>query len=116
MTLNVSGAEVGGFYSWDSGVTDGVPFVQFVGTMTYTVTATDVNGCQNTDQVDVTVYPIPTIDAGLNQSVCEGDQVTLSGSGAVTYAWDNGITDGVSFTPPVGTTTYSVVGNDANGC
>ena len=41
--------------------------------------------------------------------------MTLSGSGAATYAWDNGITDNTAFTPTT-TTTYTVTGTDANGC
>ncbi|MCR9172362.1 MAG: PKD domain-containing protein [bacterium] len=113
VTLSGSGAQT---YVWDNGITDGVAFTPAVGTTTYTVTGTDANGCVNTDQVDVTVNPLPTVEAGPNQTVCEGVQVTLSGSGAQTYAWDNGITNGVAFTPAVGTTTYTVTGTDGNGC
>ncbi|NVK63427.1 MAG: gliding motility-associated C-terminal domain-containing protein, partial [Flavobacteriales bacterium] len=101
---------------WDNGVTDGVSFVPPLGTTTYTVTGTDANGCVNTDQVNVTVNPLPNVNAGPDQTVCDGAAVTLSGSGAVTYVWDNGVTDGVSFVPPLGTTTYNVTGTDANGC
>ncbi|NVK65823.1 MAG: T9SS type A sorting domain-containing protein [Flavobacteriales bacterium] len=101
---------------WDNGVSDGVPFVQPVGTQTYSVDVSDVNGCTNTDQVDVIVNPLPTIDAGTNQTVCDGDQVTLSGSGGTIYVWDNGVSDNTVFTPPIGTTTYEVTGTDANGC
>ena len=39
----------------------------------------------------------------------------LSGSGAVTYSWDNNVSDGVSFSPTT-TGTYTVTGTDANGC
>lgn len=113
VTLSGSGAVS---YQWDQGVTDGVSFVQSVGTITYTVTGTDANGCTATDQVDVTVNPLPVVNAGTDQTVCEGTAVTLSGSGAVSYAWDNGVTDGNSFVPAVGTTTYTVIGTDANGC
>ena len=113
VTLVGSGAVT---YAWDNGITDGVAFMPTVGTTTYTVTGTDANGCVNTDQVDVTVNPFPIVNAGTDQIVCDGEQVTLSGSGAVTYAWDNGITNGVAFTPTVGTTTYTVTGTDANGC
>ncbi len=56
-----------------------------------------------------------TVDAGSPQTVCQGMSVTLSGSGAVSYSWDNGVTDGVPFVPTV-TTTYTVTGTDANGC
>jgi gliding motility-associated-like protein len=113
VTLTASGAQS---YVWDNGVTDGVAFTPAVGTTTYTVTGTDANGCVNTDQVDVTVNPLPVVNAGVDQTVCDGDQVTLSGSGAQTYVWDNGITDGVAYTPTLGTTTYTVTGTDANGC
>lgn len=101
-------------YSWDNGVTDGVSFVPG-GTTTYTVTGTDANGCQNTDQVTVNVGTNPVVNAGLDQSVCPGGSVTLSGSGAVNYSWDNGVADGVSFTP-ASTTIYTVTGSDAAGC
>ena len=63
----------------------------------------------------VTVNRLPTVDAGSDQTVCFGDDVTLSGSGASTYSWDNGITDNTAFTAST-TTTYTVTGTDANGC
>ncbi|PWL23410.1 MAG: hypothetical protein DCO96_16300, partial [Fluviicola sp. XM-24bin1] len=113
VTLSGSGAAT---YVWDNGVIDGVAFTPAVGTMTYTVSGTDANGCVNTDQVDVTVNPLPVVNAGPDQEVCEGEQVTLNGSGAATYVWDNGVVDGVAFTLAVGTTTYTVTGTDANGC
>ncbi len=112
VTLSGSGATN---YSWDNGVSDGVAFTPAVGTLTYTLTGTDANGCQNTDQVDVTVNPLPAITAGPDQVVCAGAVVTLNGSGAPTLTWNNGVTDGVSFTP-ASTTTYMVTGTDANGC
>ena len=113
VTLTGSGAVS---YTWDNGVTDGLAFTPALGTTTYTVTGTDANNCVNTDQVDVTVNPLPTVDAGSDQTVCDGTQVTLSGSGAVSYTWDNGVTDGLAFTPALGTTTYTVTGTDANNC
>ncbi len=104
----------GATISWDNGVTDGAPFAGVVGTTTYTVTA-DLNGCTITDQVQVTVNPLPTVDAGADQTICEGESITLSGSGAQSYLWDNGVVDGDPITPSA-TNTYSVVGTDANGC
>ena len=44
---------------------------------TYTVTGTDASGCQNTDQVTVTVNALPTVSAGADQTVCFGDNVTF---------------------------------------
>ena len=69
VTLIGSGATT---YAWDNGITDGLAFTPAVGTITYTVTGTDANGCVNTDQVDVTVNPLPVVNAGADQTVCEG--------------------------------------------
>ncbi|NGF77183.1 T9SS type A sorting domain-containing protein [Fluviicola sp. SGL-29] len=113
VTLSGSGADS---YMWDNSVTDGVAFTPATGTMSYTVTGTDVNGCMNTDDVSVTVNALPLVNAGADQTVCAGDDVTLSGSGADSYGWDNSVTDGVAFTPAVGTVVYTVTGTDANGC
>ncbi|NBX39329.1 MAG: hypothetical protein EBR54_07970, partial [Flavobacteriia bacterium] len=85
-----------------------------MGTQIYTVTGTNANGCSNTAQVTVTVNPSPNVSAGSNQSVCAGSPVTLSGSGASSYTWSNGISNGVPFVP-VATQTYTVTGT-ANGC
>lgn len=105
----------GAAISWDNGVSDGVAFTPGIGTLTYTVSA-DLSGCISTDQADITVNPLPVVDAGLDQTICDGDAVTLAGSGANVYVWDNGITDGVAFTPGVGTITYTMTGTDINGC
>ena len=39
----------------------------------------------------------------------------LSGTGASSYSWDNGVTNGTAFTPTT-TATYTVTGTDGNGC
>ena len=114
VTLTGSGAVS---YTWDNGVVNGVPFIPSIGTTSFTVTGTDANGCTITDQVDVTVNALPVVGAGTDQVVCnDGTMVTLFGTGAVTYSWDNGITDGAPFLPPLGTTTYIVTGFDVNNC
>ncbi len=104
-------------YAWDLGVTDGLAFTASVGTDTYTVTGTDANGCQNTATVDATVYALPAVTASVDASeVCEGHSFIFTGGGATSYAWDMGVTDGVSFEALVGTETYTVTGTDDNGC
>jgi gliding motility-associated-like protein len=112
VTLNGSGANT---YVWDNAVVDGVAFNPGV-TTTYTVTGTDANNCVNTDQIEVVVNPLPTVVANATSTnICNGDAVTLSGSGANTYVWDNGVLDNVAFNP-ITTTTYTVTGTDANNC
>ncbi len=113
VTLAGTGASA---YVWNNGVTDGIPFVQPPGTVLYTVTGTDANGCSATDQVSIVMNALPVVSAGPDVIVCEGTPVTLQGSGAVSYVWDNGISDGVSFNQAVGMVTYTVIGTDGNNC
>lgn len=55
------------------------------------------------------------VNAGSNQTICNGDSTVLSASGASTYTWNNNIINNQQFTPTI-SQTYSVVGIDTNGC
>lgn len=68
-----------------------------------------------TPSVLITVNALPVVNAGLDQTVCSGSSVTLVGSGATTYTWNNGVVNNVAFVPS-STTTYTVTGIGANGC
>lgn len=86
---------------------------------TYTITGTDANGCTGTTTVSAVVNTNPVINAGNDVYECEGNQITLTGSGAGAggnYQWSNGVTNGFPFIPPVGTTTYTVTGTTSSGC
>lgn len=112
--LSSTGADT---YVWDNGVTEGVPFVQNIGTIVYTLIGTDAMGCQSSDTAIITVNPLPVLDVGIDSIVvCQLSEVTLTATGAVVHNWNNGITNGVPFVPSVGTTVYTVLGMDANGC
>lgn len=83
---------------------------------TYTVIFVGSGGiCPPVGTTTVTINGVPNVIAGNDQTVCAGTAVTLIGSGAVNYSWNNGVTNGVPFTPAT-TTTYTVTGTDANGC
>ncbi|HEY1039437.1 MAG TPA: gliding motility-associated C-terminal domain-containing protein [Bacteroidia bacterium] len=104
-------------YSWTGGITNGTAFIP-TSSATYTVTGTDGAGCQNTASISIVVNmpaPVSVISIPVNASVCSGQQVTLSGDGAVSYTWTGGITNGTAFTP-TSSGTYTVTGTDANGC
>ena len=79
------------------------------------VTGIDANGCQNTDITTVIVNMLPNVYAGADQTLCEGESTVLSGTGAVSYQWNNGITNNQAFNAMT-TTTYIVTGTDINGC
>jgi hypothetical protein len=65
----------------------------------------------------VVVDPSPTVTASSSKTlICSGEKITLSGGGALTYTWSNGVLNGTAFSPPNGTTTYTVSGTAANAC
>jgi gliding motility-associated-like protein len=113
-SVSLSGSG-GTSYTWNNGVFNGISFVPAVGTITYTATDNNPTGCSGSDQVTVTVNPLPIVDAGNDTLICSGFSVNLSGEGAVSYVWDNSVINGIFFTP-ISTATYNVVGTDANGC
>lgn len=115
LTLSATSA-TGGTVTWDGGVTDGVAFEPTLGTTTYTATSDSPEDCPFS--VDITVNENPVVEAGTDVSVCEGETVTLTGSGtADTYIWSGGAMDGVPFIPMAGTNDYFVEGTiSATGC
>ena len=115
VTLDASSSGTG-TVTWDNGVTSGVAFTPPAGVTTYTATSTDVNDCPFS--VDITVNALPTVTGTVdNPLICLGDSVTLQVTGAVTYSWDMGVTEGVIFAPATaGLNQYTVTGTDANGC
>jgi hypothetical protein len=67
------------------------------------------------DANDVPYGTIGNLFAGLNQTVCNGDNVTLSASGASSYTWNNGVTNNQPFTPTT-SQDYIVTGVSSSGC
>ncbi len=114
VTLSGTGAVS---YNWSGGVTNGVPFAATASDV-YTVFGTDANGCIGINNATVTVNAAPTISVSRNPSngiVCTGNQATLTASGAQSYSWTGGVTNGVPFVPPV-SNSYTVTATAANGC
>ena len=102
-------------YTWDNNVVDGETVFPSQ-TTTYTVIGTNGNGCEGTADVTVTVYqPNPvTISTSGPTVLCQGDDVTLSVTGGITYAWSNGGAGASILVSDEG--DYSVEVTDANGC
>ena len=111
VTLNGAGAST---YSWNNGVINAVPYVPTI-SQTYTVTGVDANGCSNTDQINVNILSLPMVSAGLDQTICAGDSITLNATGATNYTWNNGVTNATAFAPSA-TLTFTVSGIDQNNC
>ena len=81
-------------YNWSNGGNTQILVVSAGGT--YTVTVTNVNGCQAIDTVEVTEFATPTIDLGNDTAFCAGSafnhtlDVTTAGA---TYLWDDNSTN-----------------------
>ena len=113
VTLTASG---GASYSWSTGGANATINVCPTITTTYTVRVTDANGCTDSDEVIVTVNPLPTANAGSDISICLNDCTDLTATGGVTYDWNNGGVNTTINVCPTITTTYTVTVTDANGC
>jgi hypothetical protein len=66
------------------------------------------------DTIDI-VAPFTVIATATSDSVCAGQSVTLTASGALIYSWTGGVSNNVPFNP-LATQIYVVTGTDANGC
>ena len=113
VTLNATG---NGTYLWSGGVVQGVPFMPTTSS-TYTVTVTDGNLCEATDDVYVTVNELPNATASADPgSICNGESVVLTATGGDTYLWSTSA-NGASITvSPSSTQTYIVTVTNANNC
>ncbi len=98
------------------------PVASPASTSTYTVSGVDANGCSGSDDVVVTVNPLPAISAGFGQGVCAGSDAQLNASGGVSYVWtpSAGLSSSTIPNPLVtflqDTMTFTVVGTDQFGC
>jgi len=83
-----------------------------------TSTTTGPNmGNNRFDNIKLTGNPIP-LGVAANASelaICDGEGTILSGSGALSYVWDNNVVDG-DIVFPTETTTYTVIGTNGAGC
>ncbi len=92
-----------------------------LGTFIYTITHIREGsslGCEQNQNVStqIKINDLPIVDAGNDIIICEKVSVILAASGAQIYEWNHHVTNGIAFTPPLGTTTYTVTGTDYNGC
>lgn len=60
--------------------------------------------------------PKPIADAGQDEDICEGDCITLTATGGVSYLWSNGTTTSDNTVCPNDSTLYIVTVTAANSC
>ncbi|MBL0103788.1 MAG: SprB repeat-containing protein [Bacteroidetes bacterium] len=101
-------------YSWEPNHETG-PRLKNLTNGTYTVTATDMEGCSTKLQTTVAyVHENPTLSLGMDRSLCLGDQVLLDAGNFNSVQWTDNSTARVKEVTKAD--TYSVTVTDANGC
>jgi large repetitive protein len=130
ITLSAASAGTGVNYEW-TGPNGGIVAntqqfninnAQIGNAGTYTVRVYNTSGCQNTATTVVKINALPNVNAGGDQTVCDGTTVSLSastsgGTASYTYTWNNGLGTGApKIVIPTLTTDYIVSVVDANGC
>lgn len=104
-------------YDWGIAGTGSPITVTPLTTTTYTLTGTDANGCVATDEITITVNPMPTINIQVSGTPCIGSPLVLIATGAQTYQWVGGpASSNYVVTPNPPSQMYTVIGTDANGC
>lgn len=100
-------------YLWSNNATTPTITVNTAGN--YSVTVTDLNGCTISDNINLTVVPLPTANIGPDVVICSGQThtftVNTNGIGAL---WSDG-TIGMSMTTGQ-PGTYTVTVTNATGC
>ena len=97
------------------------PIASPTASTTYTLTASDANGCVGSDVVIVDLGGKIQVHAGNDVSICKNDAIMLNASGGVNYSWSpaTGLSDANIPNPianPSVTTTYTLTANDGFGC
>jgi hypothetical protein len=117
-TATFSATNVGtNTFSWSTG--SNASQIQFpvLSNTVLTLSATNSLNCIGTSTLAITALPQPTLNISSSASViCKGESVLLTGSGATTYTWNNGISSPTLQLTLTGTTNFTLNGSGSNGC
>jgi len=106
-------------YTWaPGGNTGSVLSFTPLGSIIYTIAGTGTNSCAGTTTVQIIVNANPTVNANASSTaVCSGASTSLSATGALTFTWNPTFLNSSTITvSPSGSSTYTVIGRDVNGC
>lgn len=109
-------------YEWSNTQTGSSISVNPTVTTSYTVTGTASNGCQSVAISTVNVYSGSTITVTPSApGICQGGSVTMTASNGSNFTWSpatglSGTSGPVVTATPSASITYTVSGNNNNGC
>ncbi len=113
-TLTASGANT---YSWSNGSVSNPIIVNPSANTTYTVIGTNtLTGCSNSAVYSITITPSPIMVVNPNQSICVGQSLNISVTGANTYTWSNGSNQNNFNYSPTTNTILVVHGANLSSC
>ena len=125
--LTLAPQGVGGTYSYTWTPQMSIP--TSAGAMTWSPTvsneffllATNNYGCTHLDSLELTVNPLPIMGlVASSQALCPDETLTLTASGAASYAWSgpgvSPITTNIQSIFPTGSGVFNVIGYTAEGC
>jgi gliding motility-associated-like protein len=107
-------------YVWNTGENTNAIYAD--SNFMYVLSVVDLtNFCISQDSIQVTVFPAPTADAGLDTSIALGYSTILTGSGGTSFTWTpiTGLDNPFNPNPvasPVTSTVYTLTITDDNGC
>jgi hypothetical protein len=118
--VSLSGTPSGGTWS-GTGVTGSTFNVQTAGVGSHQIiyNYTDANGCSAADTTSITVNPLPVVNAGSYDPVCDyADTLQLSGTPSGGVWSGTGVTGSTFNIQTAGVGTHQIIYNytDANGC
>jgi len=101
-----------------------------IGTHVFTVVVTSANGCTNSTDLSVTIFPVPIVNAGEDLAVCQPGLFDLLGTatsanGILSTEWiynssvlsnDLNFLDVTSSNYPLGSNVFSLVATNIEGC
>jgi hypothetical protein len=113
-SIKLSGNNSGN-YVWDNAILNNSYFKPTV-TKIYQVSGTDGSGNVKTNSIEVVVNSKPKAQISSSKiTVCQGDNVVLTASGAKNSTWNNSVVNGVDFVPK-SSLKYAVRVTDDNNC
>jgi hypothetical protein len=101
------------FSDWDNPSTPAVTNrnIDDIGIWNYALTECEIQDLYHAQLNSASL----SISAGADQSICSGDNVTLSGEGGSNYQWNNNVVDGQAFAPAQ-SNSYVLTAQDSLGC
>lgn len=111
-TITLNAQNQGANYLWQNGNTSNSISINKTGV--YSVQVTDSNNCSGSDSKTVTVYSLPSINLGPDQSICQGNSLNLFAGNHAGYLWSTG--DTVASISANLQGVYSVTVTNVNNC